>query len=193
MMLNEEKRSRLVDVISRPHATLDGAGGSAPAIPLPAAQDSPNPPATDKNKGVLAIDSDDKGTREGIIFKRQRLVVAVTSYSATDGRPPSFRDHPPSASSPRALLALEGGGESAPGGDQVPPAPELLTILQHGLRSFQEKEAAEALGVDLLMECMGKSLGEFFSIPLPSRAKRRQGCRRNSSAKLKSWPTAKRP
>ena len=94
-MLNEEKRSRQVEVISRPHATLDGAGGSTPTVPFPAAQDSPNPPPTDKNKRVVALDSDDKGTREGIIFKRQRLVVAATSYSATDGRPPSFRDHPP--------------------------------------------------------------------------------------------------
>jgi len=88
--------------------------------------------------------------------------VATISLSVTDGHPLSFRDHPPNSSSPRGLLALEGGGESSPGGDQVPPTPELPAILQHALKCFQEKEAAKALGGDLLRDRMGQSLGEFL-------------------------------
>ena len=81
---------------------LTGAGGSAPAGPLAVAQDSPIPAPTDKNKGVVAIDSEDEDTEEGLVFKRQRVGVATTSLSSIDGHPPSFRDNPPSASSPRA-------------------------------------------------------------------------------------------
>jgi len=53
------------------------------------------------------------------------------------GRPASFRDHPPSASSPHGLLALEGGGESAPGDEQTPSAPELPVVLQHAFKGFE--------------------------------------------------------
>ena len=106
----------------------------------------------------MAIDSEDEDTEEGLVFKRPRVGVVATSLSATEDHPLSFRDNPPSASSPRARRR----GESAPGGDQVPPAPELPAILQHALKCFQEKEAAEALGGDLLREHMGQSLGEFL-------------------------------
>jgi len=95
MVLNEEKRNRLVEVIAHDQTALDTAGGSASVVPLLVAQDSPNPPPVDRNKGVVAIDSNDEGTREGIVFKRQRVVVAATSNSASDGRPLSFRDHRP--------------------------------------------------------------------------------------------------
>jgi len=64
-------------------------------------------------------------------------VVAATSHSTTMGRPASFRDHPPSASSPHGLLALEGGGESAPGDEQTPSAPELPVVLQHAFKGFE--------------------------------------------------------
>jgi len=57
MVLNEEKRNRLAELIARCQATLTGAGGSAPAGPLTVAQDSPSPALGDKNKGVVAIDS----------------------------------------------------------------------------------------------------------------------------------------
>jgi len=115
MVLNEEKRNRLVEVIVRRQVALVGAGGSAPAVHLPAVQDSPNPPPADKNKGVVAIDSEDEGTEEGLVFKRPRVGVAANSLSATDDHPPSFRDNPSSASSPCGLLALEGGRESTHG------------------------------------------------------------------------------
>jgi len=73
----------------------------------------------------------------------------------TDGHRPSFRENPPSASSPCGLLALEGNGENTPGGDQVPPAPELPTVIQHDLKCFQEREAAKALGRDTVKDRMG--------------------------------------
>jgi len=44
----------------------------------------------------------------------------------------------------------------------VPPSLELPAVLQHALKSFQEKKAAEALSGDLLKERMGKGLGEFL-------------------------------
>jgi len=44
----------------------------------------------------------------------------------------------------------------------VPPTPELLAILQHALKCFQEKEAVEALNGNLLRDRMGQSLGEFL-------------------------------
>ena len=103
MVLNEEKRNRLADVIARRQAALGGAGGSAPVVLLIAAQASPIPAPAEKKKGVVAVDSDDdEDTSEGLVFKRPRVGVMATSLSATDGHPPSFRDNPPSASSPRA-------------------------------------------------------------------------------------------
>ena len=115
------------------------------------AQSSP----TDKNKGVVAIHSENEDTEEGLVFKRPRVGVAATSLSATDGHLSSFRDNPPNASSHHGHLVLEGGGESTLGVDQVPPAPELPTILQYALKCFQEMEATEALGRDLSRDRMG--------------------------------------
>ena len=112
---------------------------------------------------MVANEFDDEDTREGLIFKRQREVVAVTSNFATNGRPPSFRDNPPDASSSRTLLTLEGGGDSTPKDDQVPPAPELSAVLQYAIKSFQEKGAAKALDGDMLRERMGHDLGEFLA------------------------------
>ena len=44
----------------------------------------------------------------------------------------------------------------------MPPAPELTAILQQALKCFQDKEAVEALGEDLVRDRMGQSLGEFL-------------------------------
>jgi len=149
-VLNEEKRARLADALAHRQGALGGAGASAPSAPIDTAQAaptpapsapiaviplattraSPTPTPLERNKSVVAIDSDeDKDTGEGPIFKRKRAIVTTTSHSTIVGRPASFRDHPQSASSPRGLLALEGGGESAYGNDQTPLAPELPAIL----------------------------------------------------------------
>jgi len=89
-------------------------------------------------------------------------VVAATSHSATVSHPASFRDHPPSASSPHGLLALEGGGESAPGHEQTPSAPELPAVLQLALKGFQ-RGVAEDLDEDAVRERLGLNLGEFLA------------------------------
>jgi len=118
MMLNEEKRNRLAELLSHHQTAPTSAGGSASAGPPLAAtfaQGPLGPAPGDKQKGVVvAIDLEDEDTDDGLVFKRPRVDVAVTSLSTTDGHAPSFRDNPPSASSPRELLALEGGGESSP-------------------------------------------------------------------------------
>jgi len=150
MLLNEEKRARLADSLARHQGVLGAAGASAPSAPINSAQAaptpapsapiasiplattraSPTPTPLERNKSMVAIESDeDEDIAEGPVFKRRRVVVATTSDSTTIGRPASFRDHSPSTSSPHSLLALEGGGESTPGNEQTPPAPELPAVL----------------------------------------------------------------
>jgi len=89
MVLNEEKRVRLVDALARCQGATSGTGASAPSapiatIPLATAQASPMLTPLRKNKGVVATDLDeDEDIGEGIVFKRQRVVDAVTSHSST--------------------------------------------------------------------------------------------------------------
>ena len=60
---------------------------------------------------VEATASEDKETCSGLVFKRKRGVdVVVLAHSTSDGGAPSFRENPPSASSPRDLVVHEGGG-----------------------------------------------------------------------------------
>ena len=134
MVLNEEKRARLVDALTCRHGALGVAGASTPsapisapaapsptpsalivAVPLAAVRASPAPTPLEKDKGVVEIESGDGDTAEGPVFKIRKVVRAATSHSATSSRFASFRDQPPNASSPRGLLALKGAGESAPG------------------------------------------------------------------------------
>jgi len=159
MVLNEEKRARLADALARRLGAMSDAGASVPsapivAVPLAIVQDLPAPAPLEKNKGVVEINSEDEDSREGVIFKRRRVVAVTTSHSATSNRPSSFWDQPPNAFSTRRLLALEGGGESAPAIDQTPPAPELPSVLQHALKIFQEKRAAEDLDEEVIRERM---------------------------------------
>jgi len=53
--------------------------------------------------------------------------------------------------------------QSIPEGSHVPPAPELPSVFQHALKSFQERRAVEGLGENLLEEHMGRSLGDFHA------------------------------
>ena len=83
MVLSKEKRVRLAEAISRRQGALGGAGASAPsapivAVPLAAAQASPTPTPLEKDKGVVAIESDDKDIGEGLVFKTQRVVGDLT-------------------------------------------------------------------------------------------------------------------
>jgi len=135
MVHTEEKRARLADALARRQGATSGVGASTPsapiaAIPLATAQASPMLTPLGKGKCVVAIDSDDdEDTGEGVVFKRRKVVVAVTSHSSTEVPPSSYREQPPSASSPHKPLTIEGGGESAPEGAHVPPAPELPPVL----------------------------------------------------------------
>jgi len=156
MVLNAEKRNKLIELVVRHKATLADAGTSAPASTPAAAASAPNSsepsPVDDRLKGVVvAIGSEDKDTYTGLVFKRPRVGdVEAPSNSTSDGHAPFFKDNSPNASSPCNLIMHEGGRENAPEGGQVPPTAELPAILQQALRCFQNKEVVESLGEDLL-------------------------------------------
>jgi len=180
MVLNKEKRASLTNVVARrpgaprvasaspPPAPISTAAAPSPtpfapiaAVPLTAVQASPAPTLLEKGKGVVEIESDEDSA-EGSVFKRRRAMVAATSHSTTADRPASFKEHPPSASSPHDPLALEGGGESTPGDGQTPPAPELPVVLQHTLKGFQRGAAVE-VGEDMARERLGLGFGELLA------------------------------
>ena len=101
---------------------------------------------------MVVVDSDNEETCTGLVFKRQRVGEAVEPSPSASGGTPTFRDNALSASSLFQLLVHEGGGESAPEGQQVPSAPELPMLLQQILKRFQDKEVLESLD----------SLGDFL-------------------------------
>jgi len=103
-----------------------------------------------RQKGVVeVIASEDEDTCSGLIFKRKRKVdVAVPANSASDDYAPSFRKHPPSASSPRDLVVREGGRESTSGGNHDAPPADLPAFLQRALLSFQDRERMESMDED---------------------------------------------
>jgi len=113
-------------------------------------------------KGVVAIVSDDEAnTTDGLVFKKRRGAVAAISRSSSVRHPASLKDHPPSASSPQSLFALEGGGESIP--EPAPtPAPELPLVLQHILKGYQ-KGAIGSSNEEAVRESLALSFGEFFT------------------------------
>jgi len=74
MVLNEEKRNRLAELIARRQAAT-GAGGLAPTGPpclVVSAQDSSGPTPGAKQKGVVVIDSEDEDTDEGLGWVSRR-------------------------------------------------------------------------------------------------------------------------
>jgi len=144
MVLNEEKRNKLAELVARRWAAFANASTSTPAGPPPATIStpiSPEPaPIDHRQKGVVeATSSENEDTLTGLVFKRKRGDdVVPPSHSASDGHAPSFRENPPSASSPHDLIVLEGGGESAPEGDHgVPLVADLPFFLQEVLQAFQ--------------------------------------------------------
>ncbi|KAK7373540.1 hypothetical protein VNO80_06954 [Phaseolus coccineus] len=159
MVLSAEEKKRLADVLSR-----RTAGGSGPAGPPSPAVAAPEPIA-DKSKRAAPVEiSEDEDTCSDLVFKRKRVEVATEVSSATEGQPPSFREHPPSASSPpEPLLALESGGESAPSTSQVPPAPELPPLLRRTLAQMPGQAAMEAMDRNSLGDLISHGLGEFLT------------------------------
>jgi len=171
MVLTAEKRRMLAEGASKRKA---GAGPSvadalAPVYDPPAATFVPSPsapaPVGQRKKGVVeATASKDKDTCTGLVYKRQRVANAVVpAHSASDDCAPSFRENPPSASSPWDIVMHEGEGKSAPTDALgAPPAADLPTFLQQALHSFQERGLAESLGEDPLQGRATKGLGEFL-------------------------------
>ena len=111
MVLNVEKRKMLAEAASK---LKNGVGPSnAPPAPTPATSPSASTPADLRQKGVVeATASEDEDTCTGLVFKRKRGVdVTVSAHSVSDGCAPSFRENPPSASSPRDLVVTKTEGE----------------------------------------------------------------------------------
>jgi len=112
---------------------------------------------------VVATGTEDEDTDSGLVFKRQRVVdIEGPLHSATNGRAPSFRDNPPSASSSQDLIVLEGGGENASEGHQAPTAVELPAILQQALKCFQNQEVMNSLSEDPTQSRVAQGLGEYL-------------------------------
>jgi len=119
--------------------------------------------------------SEDEGTCTCLVFKRKRAADVVDpSLSTSNGHAPSFKENPPSASSPRDLMVLEGGGESAPRGDHgTPPVVDLPVFLQQALKCFQNWEVVKRLGEDPLQDRATQGLGEFLIVSSLSMSKAR--------------------
>jgi len=76
----------------------------------------------------------------------------MPSASASGGTP-TFTDHPPSASSPLHLVVHEGGGESAPEGQEMPSTCQL---------PMNNKEVVESLNGNLSQDRIVNGLGDFL-------------------------------
>jgi len=179
MVLNKEKRARLAEVLALHEEAVADVGASAPsapptnqavpsptpsaplaAVPLATVRASPTPAPLEKGKGVVEIVFDDEeDTMEGPVFKRCKVAIAAISHSSSARHLASFRDHPPSASSPQGFLTLEGGGESVP---EPTPAPELPLVLQQILKGYQRGAMGSSSG-EAVWESLALSLGEFLS------------------------------
>ena len=122
MVLNAENKRMLAEAASKLKvgAGPSGANAATPTNAPTTVVSAPNPsasaPADLRQKGVVeAIASKDEDTCSGLVFKRKMGVdVVVPALSASDGGAPSFQENPPSASSPRDMVAQEGGEGECP-------------------------------------------------------------------------------
>ena len=136
----------------QPAGTTPVPASSAPiaAIPLATVRASPPPAPIQKVKGVVHIASDDKeDTMEASVFKRHKVATEATSHSSSARRAASFRDNPPSASSPRGPLALKGGDESVPELDPAPspsPSTNPESLRERGYGKLHQRGSAGELG-----------------------------------------------
>jgi len=156
MGFNKYKKKKLADLLAKCRVATAGVGTSTPGVPPTLTTSAPHPtepaPVDDRQKGVVAVNSDDEDTCTSLVFKRQRVEEVVVPSPSASGGTPTFKDNPLSASSPCQLVVHEGAGENAPEAQQVPSAPELPTLLQQILKRFQDKEVLESLGGNLFQD-----------------------------------------
>jgi len=105
MVLNVEKRRHLAAVTAQ-MKTTPGRSAPGPSAPTPIDQ---------RLKGVAEVvevaPSEDENTCSDLVFKRKRKVDDVVLVpSGSDGQAPSYRECPPSSSSPRDIVVHEGRG-----------------------------------------------------------------------------------
>ncbi|XP_068475356.1 uncharacterized protein [Phaseolus vulgaris] len=151
------------------------------AVPLAVAS-SPAPAPLDKGKRVLEVLSDDEDSGSGVVFKRRRAARVPILPAASPQGGESFRDNPPSATSPQPTIVQEekdDGAESAPPPPPaevsavpapIPAAPELIAIpppIMHLMRGFNGGLMPE--GSDR-REGMPYHLGVFLAVALDWRA-----------------------
>jgi len=168
MVLDAEKRNKLVELVACRKAALADAGTSTPAGPhlvATSAPISPEPAPIDhrQKRVVEATASENEDTCTCLVFKRKRVDdVVAPSLSTLDGHTLSFRENPLNASSPRELIVLEGGGKSALVGDHAMPfADDLPSFLQEVLQGFQGREV-DSQGEDSLGGPVARGLGAFL-------------------------------
>jgi len=112
---------------------------------------SPAPTPLDKGKRVLEVLSNDEDSDGGVVFKRRKAARVPILPAASPQGGESFRDNPPSATSPQPTIVQEEKGEGAESAPPPPPAevsaapasvsaaPELIAIpppIMHLMRGF---------------------------------------------------------
>jgi len=162
MVLSEEKRARLTDILtrlrgiskdvgtSRQHALAFATIAPSPtlsnpgvAVPLTVVQSSPTPLP---RKGKAVVIESDEDSSEGPMSKSPGPTPVLFSHSSSTGRSVS-----PRGRTTGVPLLPDLGGTSASG---TPPLLELPLVLQHALKGFQagvtmdldEAAAKERLG-----------------------------------------------
>jgi len=144
MVLSEEKRARLTDILARLRGISRDVGTSHHALTSATATPSPTPsapgvavplavvqssPAPLPYKGKAVVIESDENSAEGPISKRPKPTPVMVSHSYSTGRSVSPLDHTTSV----PLLPDLGGTSVSP----TPPALELPLVLQHVLKGFQ--------------------------------------------------------
>ena len=114
MVINAEKRRMLAEAAAKRKASVGPSDidVAAPAGVATVAIFAPSPTDLRQKGAIEATASGDEDTCSGLVFKRKKGAdVAVPVHSASDGCASSFRENPPSASSPRDLVVHKGGGK----------------------------------------------------------------------------------
>jgi len=166
MGFSKDNKKKLADLLAKRRATDAGVSTSTPETPRTSTTFAPQTivptPVCDRQKRVVAVESDDEDTCTGLVFKRQRVGEAVAPSPSASGGTPDFRDNPPSAFSLRHLIVHEGGGESALEGQEMPSTSELPTLLQQIFKRFQDKEVLESLSGNFIQDRIFHGLGDFL-------------------------------